>query len=128
MKHHFTQINVAHILQSLEASGALQRACRAQWAQQLALGIQASLERQIGVRSQVSDLAGSGQAADLLAMVYQLLNVDVLSTSLVALHSIPSPQHTAQSSHSTVPPWLVATTVQRFEVLRAKNHFLPWRQ
>lgn len=121
------QINVAHILQSLEASGALQRACRAQWAQQLALGIQASLERQIGVRSQVSDLAGSGQAADLLAMVYQLLNVDVLSTSLVALHSIPSPQHTAQSSHSTVPPWLVATTVQRFEVLRAKNHFLPWR-
>lgn len=122
------QINVAHILQSLEASGALQRACRAQWAQQLALGIQASLERQIGVRSQVSDLAGSGQAADLLAMVYQLLNVDVLSTSLVALHSIPSPQHTAQSSHSTVPPWLVATTVQRFEVLRAKNHFLPWRQ
>lgn len=128
MKHHFMQINVAHILQSLEASGALHRACRAQWAQQLALGIQASLERQIGVRSQVSDLAGSGQAADLLAMVYQLLNVDVLSTSLVALHSIPSPQHTAQSYHSTVPPWLLATTVQRFEVLRAKNHFLPWRQ
>lgn len=85
------QINVAHILQSLEASGALHRACRAQWAQQLALGIQASLERQIGVCSQVSDLAGSGQAADLLAMVYQLLNVDVLSTSLVALHSILSP-------------------------------------
>lgn len=61
------QINVAHTLQFLEASGALPGTCRAQpqCIQQLALAIQGRLQGQIGASSQVSDLPGGGRAADL---------------------------------------------------------------
>lgn len=69
------------------------------YAQQLVLGIHRGPEGQGGVCSW--DLAGTGQAADLLAMAYWLLNVDVPSTPLPALHSIPSREHTA----TEIPPY-----------------------